>query len=47
MPRLENWSEIFKFNKELFEDDYNPGQAFQAKAKVTSSDKTTVPISIH
>jgi hypothetical protein len=42
MPKLESWSDLFKFNKELLDDDYNPGQAFVAKTKNKSTDGTTV-----
>jgi hypothetical protein len=42
MPKLESWSDLFKFNKELLDDDYNPGQAFVAKTKNKSTDGSTV-----
>lgn len=42
MPKLESWADLFKFNKELLDDDYNPGQALVAKLKNKSNDGTTV-----
>ena len=42
MLKLENWTDLFKFNKELFEDDYNPGQALVVKSKQKSLDGVTV-----
>ncbi len=42
MLKLENWSDLFKFNKELFEDDFNPGQALVVKSKQKSVDGVTV-----
>ena len=42
MPSLVNWIDFNKFNKELLDDDYNPGQKFVVKAKTTSADGTTV-----
>lgn len=42
MPKLESWADLFKFNKELLDDDYNPGQALLVKAKYRSVDDTTV-----
>ena len=33
MPSLVNWIDFNKFNKELLDDDYNPGQRFVAKMK--------------
>lgn len=42
MPGLVNWTDFNKFNKELLDDDYNPGQRFVAKVKNMSSDKKTV-----
>ncbi len=47
MLKLEGFADLFKFNKELLEDDYNPGQALVVKAKNKSADGTTVrPIHI-
>ena len=42
MLKLETWLDFVKFNKELLEDDYNPGQALVVKAKLKSADGTTV-----
>ena len=44
MLKLEPWIDFFKFNKELLDDDYNPGQALVVKAKSKSADGTTVRI---
>jgi hypothetical protein len=41
MLKLENWGDLFKYNKELFDDDYNHGQKLVAKVKCVSSDGTT------
>lgn len=41
MLKLENWLDQFKFNKELFDDDYNHGQTLVIKAKNKSADGTT------
>lgn len=35
MPKFAEHRDLFKFNKELLDDDYNPGQALVVKAKVT------------
>ncbi len=42
MLKLEPWINFFKFNKELLDDEYNPGQAMVVKASTKSSDGTTV-----
>ena len=42
MPKLDSWADLFKFNKELLEDDYNPGQGLVVKTKYKSLDETTV-----
>lgn len=42
MLKLESWTDLFKFNKELLEDDYNPGQSLVVKGKSKSADGTTV-----
>ncbi len=42
MLKLENWVDLFKFNKELLDDDYNPGQKAVFKNKLKSDDGTTV-----
>ena len=46
MPKLESWADLFKFNKEVLDDDFNPGQAFVAKLKNKSADGTTVITSL-
>ena len=38
MMKLESWQDLFKFNKELMDDDYNPKQAYVIKAKLKSAD---------
>jgi len=40
--KLENWTDLFKYNKELLEDDYNHGQALVLKTKSKASDNVTV-----
>ena len=40
--RLENFGDLFKYNKELFEDDFNPGQKVVIKLKSKSQDATSV-----
>lgn len=42
MLKLENWTDMFKFNKELLEDDFNPGQALVVKSKQKSTDGISV-----
>ena len=44
MAKLENWADLFKFNKTLLEDDYNPGQKLVIKASQKSSDGVYVSI---
>jgi len=41
MPKLDSWADLFKFNKELLDDDYNPGQGLVVKSKYKSIDETT------
>mmetsp|Transcript_20000 Transcript_20000/g.14712 ORF Transcript_20000/g.14712 Transcript_20000/m.14712 type:complete len:93 (+) Transcript_20000:23-301(+) len=41
MLKFENWTDLFKFNKELLDDDYNPGQRYVAKKKFKSEDGST------
>lgn len=33
MSRLENWGDLFKYSKELLDDDYNHGQYLVVKTK--------------
>lgn len=40
--KLESFGDLFKFNKELFEDDYHHGQKVVIKAKTKSEDATSV-----
>ena len=40
--KLENFGDLFKYNKELFEDDFNPGQKVVIKIKSKSQDSTSV-----
>ena len=44
MLKLENWGDLFKYSKELLDDDYNPGQQLVIKTKNKSSDDVTVRI---
>ena len=44
MSKLENWGDLFKYNKELIEDDYNHGQGIVIKTKSKASDNVTVRI---
>lgn len=40
--KLESWGDLFKYNKELLDDDYNHGQALVVKAKNKAQDNVTV-----
>jgi hypothetical protein len=40
--KLENWGDLFKYNKELLDDDYNHGQSFVLKTKSKGQDGITV-----
>ena len=40
--KLENWGDLFKFNKELLDDDYNRDQSLVVKAKTRSLDGLSV-----
>ena len=42
MSRLENWGDLFKYNKELLDDDFNKDQSLVIKAKTKSLDATSV-----
>ena len=42
MSKLENWGDLFKYNKELLEDDYNQGQGVVIKTKSKATDNVTV-----
>ena len=44
MAKLENWGDLFKFNKTLLEDDYNPGQKLVAKSSMKSENGLYVRI---
>lgn len=44
--KLENFGDLFKYNKELFDDDFNAGQKVVIKAKTKSQDGCTVSIQI-
>jgi hypothetical protein len=37
---VSTWKDLYKYNKELFEDDYNQGQALVIKTKSFADDKT-------
>jgi hypothetical protein len=41
---LQNWGDLFKYNKELLEDDFNHGQALVIKTKTVAADKTVSTI---
>ena len=40
--KLENFADLFKYSKELLEDDFNAGQQLVIKSKSKSDDGTTV-----
>jgi len=40
--KLENFGDLFKYNKELLEDDFNHGQALVVKTKSKASDNISV-----
>jgi hypothetical protein len=42
MSKIENWGDLFKYNKELLEDDFNHGQGVVIKTKSKASDNVTV-----
>lgn len=42
MLKLENWGDLFKYSKELLEDDYNHGQGLVVKTKSRSEEGSTV-----
>ena len=42
MSKLESWGDLFKFNKELLDDDFNAGQKFVVKSKTKSADGLVV-----
>ena len=42
--KLESFGDLFKYNKELFEDDFNPNQKVVIKLKSKSQDATSVSI---
>ena len=42
MLKLEPWIDLFKFNKELLDDDYNKDQYLVVKNKSKSADGATV-----
>ncbi len=44
MAKLENWDNLFKFNKTLLDDDFNPGQALVVKHSSKSQDDAYVTI---
>jgi hypothetical protein len=43
MLKLENWGDLFKYNKELLDDDYNHNQQIVVKAKSTGTDGSVSP----
>ena len=42
MSRLENFGDLFKYSKELLDDDFNAGQQLVMKTKSRSEDGTSV-----
>lgn len=42
MLKLENWGDLFKYSKELLDDDYNHGQSIVVKTKNRADDGITV-----
>lgn len=42
MSKLENFGDLFKYSKELLDDDFNYGQSLVVKTKSKSEDGTTV-----
>jgi len=42
MSKIESWGDLFKYNKELLEDDFNHGQGLVLKTKTKASDNVTV-----
>jgi hypothetical protein len=40
--KVENWDDLFKYNNDLINDDYNHGQALVIKTKAKASDNVTV-----
>lgn len=42
MLKLENFGDLFKYSKELLEDDYNHGQSLVLKTKNKGQDGTSV-----
>ena len=40
--KVESWDDLFKYNNELINDDYNHGQALVIKTKAKASDNVTV-----
>ena len=44
MSKLENWGDLFKYSKELLDDDYNHGQALVAKTKLRADDGSVITL---
>lgn len=44
MPSLTNWGDLFKFQKETLDDDYNQAQNLAVKAKATSAQKGALTV---
>lgn len=42
MLKLENWGDLFKYNKELLENDYNDGNQLVVNTKQKADDNTSV-----
>jgi hypothetical protein len=41
MLKLENWGDLFKYNKDLLDTDYNAGQQLVVTTKQKADDATT------
>jgi len=44
MLKLENWGDLFKYNKDLLDTDYNAGQQLVVTTKQKADDATTVSL---
>jgi len=46
MLKLENWGDLFKYNKDLLDNDYNAGQQLVVTTKQRADDGATVSIQL-
>ena len=44
--KLENWGDLFKYTRELLDDDYNHGQALVVNTKSKGADNITVSLKV-